>query len=162
VTNGTGDVPRKIAAEAYDQAIESSDSDGFDIGDVIEECIRELRTQELGDDIIEDYARKLVKAEDDKRARQIENYQGNLFTGEVEALRAPLRLGDGHRVTAGHANRDGILRWLAQRERNAAAVLTSLAAAKEDAARVLPYMTDASVLVVQARELWQLDHPAEP
>lgn len=149
---------RKIARECYDRVLDETGG-RCNVEDIADEVREEIRAQEVGDDILDDFVEGLVKAEDDRRASRADSGQLDLLTGDEEALDAVWRTGGGNRVQVRHATRvDGYAR-LGIRAENVAHVNAAFAKDQQQFAQLIPYLTDDTITITQARAAWRKNNP---
>lgn len=132
---------QKIADAAYDRIADVHER--FDLVEVTHEILLELRADTAtAEEIFRELATTLAERADEKRARRNDSEQYDLLTGEVAALDAVWRLGDGRRVRARKAKRPELLQWLGIRAANAARVADAFERDRHAVAELLIYMAD--------------------
>lgn len=146
----------KIVREIYDRCL-AEGGDRTTPEEIKAAISAELEAREIDRALIDEIAEDAFEREADRRARQATSAQLNLLTGEDDALDATWRIG-GERVRVRAANRDDLLRKLDQQRTNAINVNEAMVRADCEAKALLPYMTDATVTIADAREAWQRDN----
>lgn len=147
----------KIADAAYDRVADGADQ--FDIGEVIDEIVRELSAENTTQELLREFAQSLAEKADDKRAKRADSGQMDLLAGDAEALDAVWRVGGGKRIRARHANRQDATRWIGIRGDNAARVVAAYDRDRKQVAELLVYMPDDDTSVEQAVDRRKQERP---
>jgi hypothetical protein len=157
VSKAKGSRFKKIARECYERILAESGG-RCDVEDIRDAILREILSQGVSDDIVDDFVDGLLKEEDDRRASAADTGQMDIFSGEPAALDAVWRLGGGERVLARHATRADCYARLGLKAQNVARVTESFAREQERLAKLMPYMPDDTVTIETALDAWRRDN----